>query len=108
MKVSKINSKAKYVLYNAITGEEYKKIKCCDNAKEMWDKLEVTYERIDKVKETIINLLVYEYDLFQKKEGKTIENMFARLCMIISEVKVLRKTYPHTSKAMPKKFLLKA
>ncbi|KAH0662145.1 hypothetical protein KY284_027076 [Solanum tuberosum] len=94
MEIIQINSKAKNVLYNAISGEEYEKILCCDTAKEMWDKLEVTYEGTDKVKETIISLLVYEYELFQMKEGETIEGMFARLSKIIGELKVSGKIYP--------------
>jgi len=53
----------------------------------MWDKLEVTYEGTDKVI-TIISLLVYEYELFQMKEGETIENMFARLSKIIVNSKL--------------------
>ncbi|XP_070043177.1 uncharacterized protein [Nicotiana tomentosiformis] len=53
-----INAKAKNLLYNAINGEEYEKISSCETAKEMWDKLEVTYEGTNKVKETRINLLV--------------------------------------------------
>ncbi|KAH0717748.1 hypothetical protein KY285_013779 [Solanum tuberosum] len=93
MKVIQINSKAKNVLYNAISGEECEKISCCDTAKEMWDKLEVTYEGTDKVKETIISLLVYEYKLSQMKEGETIEGMFARLSNIIGELKASGKTY---------------
>ncbi|XP_070031686.1 uncharacterized protein [Nicotiana tomentosiformis] len=59
-----VNAKAKNLLYNAISGEEYEKISSCETAKEMWDKLEVTYEGANKVKETRINLLVREYELF--------------------------------------------
>ncbi|XP_015167049.1 uncharacterized protein [Solanum tuberosum] len=60
----------------------------------MWDKLEVTYEGTEKVKETIISLLVYKYELFQMKEGETIESMFAQLSKIIGELKASGKTYP--------------
>lgn len=31
---------------------KYEKISCCGTAKEMWDKLDVTYEETDNVKET--------------------------------------------------------
>ncbi|XP_070040964.1 uncharacterized protein [Nicotiana tomentosiformis] len=50
MVVVQVNTKAKNLLYNAISGEEYEKLSSCDTAKEMWDKLEVTYERTSKVK----------------------------------------------------------
>ncbi|XP_070030113.1 uncharacterized protein [Nicotiana sylvestris] len=44
MAVVQVNNKARNLLYNAISGEEYEKFSSCDTAKEMWDKLEVTYE----------------------------------------------------------------
>ncbi|XP_070056474.1 uncharacterized protein [Nicotiana tomentosiformis] len=62
--VINVNAKANNLLYNAISGEEYEKISSCEKAKEMWDKLEVTYEGTNKVKETRINILVRDYELF--------------------------------------------
>ncbi|XP_009765657.2 uncharacterized protein LOC107805647 [Nicotiana tabacum] len=67
-----VNNKARNLLHNAISGEEYEKISSCDTAKEMWDKLEVTYEGTSKVKETHINMLVHDYELFSMKEGESI------------------------------------
>ncbi|XP_075091527.1 uncharacterized protein LOC142171733 [Nicotiana tabacum] len=62
--VVQVNAKVRNLLYNAISGEEYEKISSCDTAKQMWDKLEVTYEGTSKVKETHINMLVHDYELF--------------------------------------------
>ncbi|XP_019248604.1 PREDICTED: uncharacterized protein LOC109227866 [Nicotiana attenuata] len=89
MVVLQVNNKARNLLYNAISGEEYEKISSCDTAKEMWDKLKFT----SKVKETHINMLVYDYELFQMKEGESIEEMFARFSKIISDVKAFGKPY---------------
>ncbi|XP_070040969.1 uncharacterized protein [Nicotiana tomentosiformis] len=86
-----VNAKARSLLYNAISGEEYEKISSCDTAKEMWDKLEVTYEGTSKVKETRINLLVHDYELFQMKEGESIEEMFAIFRKIIGDLKASGK-----------------
>nr|XP_009595310.1 uncharacterized protein LOC104091635 [Nicotiana tomentosiformis] len=58
-----------------------------ETAKEMWDKLKVTYEGMSKVKETMINLLVHDYDLFRMKEGEFIEEMFTRFSKIIEDLK---------------------
>ncbi|XP_075099524.1 uncharacterized protein LOC142176293 [Nicotiana tabacum] len=93
MAVVQVNNKARNFLYNVISGEEYEKISSCDTAKEMWDKLEVTYEETSKVKETHINMLVYDYELFQMKEGEYIEEIFARFSKIISDLKVFGKLY---------------
>ncbi|XP_075103792.1 uncharacterized protein LOC142178355 [Nicotiana tabacum] len=59
----------------------------------MWENLEVTYEGTSKVKETHINMLVHDYELFQMKEGKSIEEMFARLSKIIGDLKAFGKPY---------------
>ncbi|XP_009779249.1 uncharacterized protein LOC107791301 [Nicotiana tabacum] len=93
MKVVQVNNKARNLLHNAISGEEYEKILSCDTAKEMWDKLEVTYEGTNKVKETHINILVHNYELFSMKERESIEEMFARFSKIISDLKAFGKPY---------------
>nr|XP_016460702.1 PREDICTED: uncharacterized protein LOC107784145 [Nicotiana tabacum] len=103
MEVVKVNNKAINLLYNAITGEGYEKISSCDTTKEMWDKLEVTYEGTNKVKETHINMLVHDYKLFSMKEGESIEEMFARFSKIISDLKVFGK--PYTSGDLVRKIL---
>lgn len=43
----------------------------------MWDELEVTYEETEKVKQTLVSLLVYDYELFKMKNGESIEETFA-------------------------------
>ncbi|XP_009631222.1 uncharacterized protein [Nicotiana tomentosiformis] len=93
MTVVQVNANARNLLYNAISGEEYEKISNCDTAKEMWDKLEDIYEGISKVKETHINMMVHDYELFQMKEGESIEEMFARFSKNISNLKVFGKPY---------------
>ncbi|KAL7170248.1 hypothetical protein ACSBR2_035172 [Camellia fascicularis] len=40
----KINAKAKLTLVCGLDSKEYNRISSCDSAKEIWDKLEVTYE----------------------------------------------------------------
>ncbi|XP_075092133.1 uncharacterized protein LOC107832674 [Nicotiana tabacum] len=93
MAVVQVNAKARNLLYNAISGEEYERISSCDTIKEMWDKSEVTYEGTNKVKETHINMLVHDYELFQMKEGESIEEIFARFSKIIIYLKAFGKPY---------------
>ncbi|XP_070026316.1 uncharacterized protein [Nicotiana sylvestris] len=76
MTVVQVNAKARNLLYNAISGEEYEKISTCNTAKEMWDKLEVTYEGTSKI-----------------KEGESIEEMFAGFSKIISDLKAFGTLY---------------
>ncbi|XP_070043084.1 uncharacterized protein [Nicotiana tomentosiformis] len=93
MVVVQVNAKIRNLLYNAIGGEEYAKISSYDTAKEMWDKLEVTYERTSKVKETRIKLLVHDYELFQMKEEESMEEMLGRFSKIIGDLKAFGKPY---------------
>ena len=85
--VINMNAKANNLLYNAISGEEYEKISSCETAKKIWDKLEITYEGTNKVKEIRINLLGCEYELFQMKDGESVEEMFSRFSKILGDLK---------------------
>ncbi|VFQ67109.1 unnamed protein product [Cuscuta campestris] len=44
------NAKAINIIYCAVNPDDYQKISCCSTAKEMWDKLEITYEGEQKKK----------------------------------------------------------
>ncbi|XP_070010370.1 uncharacterized protein [Nicotiana sylvestris] len=103
IEVVQVNNKARNFLHNAISGEEYEKISSCDTTKEMWDKLEVTYEGTSKVKETHINMLVHDYELFSMKEAESIEEKFARFSKIVSHLKAFGK--PYTSGDQVRKIL---
>ncbi|MQM07837.1 hypothetical protein Taro_040684 [Colocasia esculenta] len=54
------------------TKAENDRISACKIAKEMWDKLKLTYEGTDKVKETRIDILVTQYEKFQMELGLTM------------------------------------
>ncbi|VFQ96001.1 unnamed protein product [Cuscuta campestris] len=91
------------MLYCAVNPDDYRKISCCTTAKEMWDKLEVTYEGTDQVREAKIDFLTQEYEMFQMKEGEKIDDMFDRFSKIINDLHALKKTY--TNKDLVRKIL---
>ncbi|VFQ96678.1 unnamed protein product, partial [Cuscuta campestris] len=64
--IKKIKNYAKAInmLYCTVNPDDYRKISCCTTAKEMWDKLEVTYEGTDQVREAKIDFLTQEYEMF--------------------------------------------
>ncbi|VFQ71074.1 unnamed protein product [Cuscuta campestris] len=86
-------AKAINILYCAVNPDDYRKISCCTTAKDMWDKLEVTYEGSDQVREAKIDFLTQEYEMFRMKEGEKIDNMFDRFSKIINDLHSLKKTY---------------
>ena len=59
------NSRAKHILYCGLDAIEYNRISACDNAKQIWNMLIITYEGTSQVHETKMNMFVYQYELFK-------------------------------------------
>ena len=74
---STINYSAMNILQCAIHPMELLRISTCRSAKEMWDKMELIYEGTLEVKETKVNLLITEYEMFRMKTDESIFDMFA-------------------------------
>ncbi|VFQ85600.1 unnamed protein product [Cuscuta campestris] len=93
--IKKVENYAKAInmLYCAVNPDDYRKISCCSTAKEMWDKLEVTYEGTDQVREAKIDFLTEEYEMFRMKEHEKIDDMFDRFSKIVNDLHALKKTY---------------
>ncbi|MQL68284.1 hypothetical protein Taro_000590 [Colocasia esculenta] len=87
------NSKAKNLICYALTRSEFNRISACKSAKEIWDKLKLTYEGTDKVKETRIDILVTQYEKFQMLTGETITQMYSRFTDITNGLTGLGKMY---------------
>ncbi|GAV57358.1 zf-CCHC domain-containing protein/UBN2 domain-containing protein [Cephalotus follicularis] len=62
----------------------------------MWDRLEVTYEGTNQVKEAKVSMLVYEYEMFTMNENEDIKSMFSRFTNIINALQALDKTYSNS------------
>ncbi|VFR02708.1 unnamed protein product [Cuscuta campestris] len=103
--IKKVENYAKAInkLYCAVNPDDYRKISCCTTAKEMWDKLEVTYEGTDQVREAKIDFLTQEYEMFRMKEHEKIDDMFDRFSKIVNDLHALKKTY--TDKDLVQKIL---
>ncbi|MQM15614.1 hypothetical protein Taro_048563 [Colocasia esculenta] len=88
-----LNSKAKSILCCALSKKEFNKISACKSTMEMWEKLRLTYEGTDKVKETRIDILVAQYERFQMLPGESISQMYSRFTDITNGLAGLGKTY---------------
>ncbi|VFQ86426.1 unnamed protein product [Cuscuta campestris] len=93
--IKKVENYAKAInmLYCAVNPDDYRKISYCSTGKEMWDKLEVTYEGTDQVREAKIDFLTQEYEMFRMKEHEKIDDMFDRFSKIVNDLHALKKTY---------------
>ncbi|RVW25277.1 hypothetical protein CK203_114772 [Vitis vinifera] len=95
-----LNAKAVFTLQCAMDRNEYNRICQCKSAKEIWRLLEITHKGTNKVKESKINLLVHNYELFSMKETETIVEMITRFTDIVNGLEALGKTYKESEKVM--------
>ncbi|KAL4309610.1 hypothetical protein GQ457_01G030380 [Hibiscus cannabinus] len=89
-----VNAKAMHILLCALGLEEHAKVSSCDNAKEIWDTLEVIHEGTNEVKETKISLLNLNYENFKIDTNKDIKTMFNRFSIIVNELKGFGEEIP--------------
>ena len=57
-RMAQLNAKAMNLLYCALSASEFNRISTCTFAKEIWDRLEITHEETNQVKESKISMLV--------------------------------------------------
>lgn len=97
-KAMNIASIAEQVLTSAFIEIEYKRVSNCKNAKEIWEKLILTYEGTSHIKETRKDSLIQEYENFKLEEGENIIDMETRFSRIIDELEHLGKAYTTNEK----------
>ena len=95
-KLAQLNAKAMNVLYYSLDANEFNRISVCISAKKIWDRLEVTHEGTNQVKESKINMLVHKYKLFKMDACESISDMFTRFTDIVNGLKSLGKSYDNT------------
>ena len=95
-KMAQLNARAMNVLYYALDANEFNRISTCMLAKKIWDRLEVTHEGTNQVKESKINMLVHKYELFKIEHNESITVMFTRFMDIINGLKSLGKSYSNS------------
>ncbi|XP_075099158.1 uncharacterized protein LOC142176021 [Nicotiana tabacum] len=70
-KVVEKNFCAKNILVCAIGPDKYKRISACQSAKEIWEVLQTAHEGTTQVKQSKIDMLTTEYELFLMNLFKT-------------------------------------
>ncbi|XP_070014737.1 uncharacterized protein [Nicotiana sylvestris] len=91
------NYRAKKILMCGIGPDEYNKVSVCENAKEIWEALQTTHEGTTQVKQSKIDMLTIEYELFRMKDNESIQDMHTRFTFIISELHSRGDVIPETS-----------
>ncbi|VFQ69605.1 unnamed protein product [Cuscuta campestris] len=91
-KKAQLNATAINFLYCVVNANDYQKISRCQTANQMWNKLMITYEGTPQVRESKIDLLTHEYELFAMKENELVEDMFGIFSNIVNDLDMLGKT----------------
>ena len=82
-------------LFYALDKNNFNHIYLYENAHEIWHTLEVTHEGTNRVKESKINLLMNDFELFRMKPNETIVDMYTRFMDVINSLKALDKCFPN-------------
>jgi len=97
------NAKAKKLLYFALGPDEYTRISECESAKDIWDALQIAHEGTNQVKQSRIELLMRQFELFEMGDRETVMDMYTRFTLITNELKSLGKSF--TTKELVRKIL---
>ncbi|GAV79216.1 UBN2 domain-containing protein, partial [Cephalotus follicularis] len=79
-----MNAKAKHIIICAINSSDFNRVSSCISANEMWDRLELTYEGTNEVKEAKPSMLVHDYEMFTMNENEDIKSMFTGFTNIVN------------------------
>ena len=67
--------KVKWIISNSQLRSEYERFSISIMAKDTWDALEIAHVGITQVKASKVHTLVFEYELFKKKDRESIKDM---------------------------------
>src|ERR1044072_2311411 len=92
-KLFKDHHKARTILLNAISYNEYENITNKETAKSIYDSLQMTHEGNNQVKETNALAFIQKYEAFRMEDQESVEEMFSRFQILIAGLRVLDKGY---------------
>ncbi|XP_009760634.1 uncharacterized protein [Nicotiana sylvestris] len=88
------NFRANKILVCGIGPDEYNCISACQSAKEIWEALQTAHEGTTQVKQSKIDMLTTEYELFNMEYDESIQDMYTCFTSIINELYSLGEVIP--------------
>lgn len=85
------NAKAKNILVCGLGPDKYNRISNYTTAKQIWDALAIAHEGTAQVRKFQVAMLFTEYETFKIKENESLQDMMARLTLLINELASLGK-----------------
>ena len=88
-----LNAKAMNALFCALDKNEFNRISTCETAFDIWRTLEITHEGTSRVKDSKVNILLHDFELFQMQPSETIGDMYTRFTDVVNSLKGLCKRF---------------
>ena len=74
---------ARNIIISFLGVNEYHSVSHCKTSKAMWDALEIIHEGTDDVKQSKVNTLVQQYEIFRMEDGESISSMQMRFTHVM-------------------------
>ncbi|XP_070029110.1 uncharacterized protein [Nicotiana sylvestris] len=86
--------RAKKILVCCIGPNEYNRVSSCDSTTKIWEALQTAHKGTTKVKQSNIDMLTTEYELFRMKDDESIQDIHTRFTSNINELHSLGDAIP--------------
>ena len=88
-----LNARAMNALFYALDKTEFNRISICEMTFDIWHTLEITHEGTNRVKDSKINFLMHDFELFQMKLNETIIYIYTHFTDVVNSLKSLGKYF---------------
>ena len=92
-KVFSLNTKAMNALFCALDKNEFNRVSLCETTFDIWRALEITHEGTSRVKDSKVNFLLHDFELFRMQPSKTIGDMYTRFTDVVNSLRALGKCF---------------
>ena len=88
-----LNAKAMNALFCALNKNEFNRISTCETTFDIWRTLEITHEGTSRVKDSKVNILLHDFELFQMQPSETIGDMYTCFMDVVNSLRALGKCF---------------
>lgn len=99
-----LDASVQNILMEAMDDDMGHQIVVCENAKHMWETIELLMEGTEDVRDNRLAILTTQYEAFKSLPGEGITSIFERLNKLLNELSIYGKKYEQ--KEINRKFML--